>query len=284
MPYPLSLSRNPAGPAARFTLVNIQPPAEDYISPSDQIVLEVLSPLLACNVFLSLRILDLHGLVQVTTQQFTVVPNGAAANVFTTNPSECFLLSANIEVDSAIRGQVFCRLIIQRGQGSSGVSNGEVICQGYASNSDSLSFPKSTNESSLSGVGHVYSITGAVPGLASPAAIIVPAGVRWHVRFAMATLTLVANPITASPEVQSLDAAANLLWQSSTLLSSPAAPSVTVITIADQLQAVPPISFGGLSVSGWALAGGTVQMFIPAMPADASFSALTVTVEEFVEF
>lgn len=190
MPYPL-LSRfyNPYGPVTTFALNGVQPPAAQYIGPSDQVQLTILSPNVGVTLMLGLRLLDLKGQVQPLQYKITTPATAATPFVEVITPGECFLLSATIGQANVRRGQCYCTLLLQRGQPKGGAAVGDVLISGYPSNTETLGFPQTPASSSLDGQGASLVYTGAVPAAGMPATITVPPGTRWNLLNASALIT-----------------------------------------------------------------------------------------------
>ena len=84
---------------------------------------------------------------------------------------------------------MIAQLILQRGLGSAKTALGAVLFADYVNKTDCIGWPESPARSSLDGSGAIVTYTGAAPGAASDAFVNVPAGVRWRLQYAAASMT-----------------------------------------------------------------------------------------------
>ena len=179
MPAPQNVpQQNPYGPLVTFKSTDILPPSAIYVSPQDQIRLNIVNPTVAVNVNVFYRLLRADGTI-VTTQQTYASPIGGSNQ--TIPPSEGFLLSMLINADSVSRGQCFLKAWLAPAGGAGGFITAHMFMQGYVSSTDQLCFPQSPTESSLNGRGwlrvvHIADVIGGTPSW------VVPNGVHWLMR------------------------------------------------------------------------------------------------------
>lgn len=278
MPYPLGADLySPYGPVATFLVKGVQPPAAQYIGPSDQLQLTVLSPNVAVNLMLGLRLLDLLG--QVSPLQYAVKVPATAATPFklVITPGESFLLSATIGQANVRRGRSYCTLLLQRGQPTGGAAVGDVLISGYPSSTDTLGFPQTPATSCTYGRGAAIVVKGVVPGLGLPAQVTVPPGTRWRFQFANVTRTDTGGG-TAPPILTVTTAGGDIKFY----------PIFGVVIG----QPVPNFYQIWFSLSMFGTAATTIDLNAGdviscdgefGMVADNQYSALSVTVEEFAE-
>lgn len=210
-----------------FLRRGVQPPSNLYIERDDIIRVEILSPGGAQTVRVSMRLMQPDG--QVTPQQFEYTVTTATVNpqVQIIDGLEGFLLSMSINSTASLRGQVFVRTLMQRGAGSSDLTRGEILCQGYASLYESLSYPYGTIDSSLRGRGALRAFIGSAPAAGAEISETVPVGRNWILRSFVTTLVTSATVASREPSVTVDDGGANILARS--VDSSGIAASRTVI-------------------------------------------------------
>lgn len=180
MPYELRDSYySPYGPVATFLTQGVQPPAAQYIGPSDQIQLTLRSPNVGATVTLGLRLLSLKGEVQPLSYTFTTPPTAGGSFIEVITPGECFLLSAVITNATVRRGQCWATVNLQRGNPTGGAAVGMVLIAGYATATDTLGYPGTPSTDSLSGRGASLVYTAAPVAPVTDMVITVPPATRW---------------------------------------------------------------------------------------------------------
>ncbi|HEV2224390.1 MAG TPA: hypothetical protein VGR84_15455 [Candidatus Acidoferrales bacterium] len=286
----LPLGGYPYGPAARFTLTGIQPPASSYLAPSDQLSLSVLSPNSPINFSLSLRFLDLTGSVQPLLFEVASGPTGTTPFVLPVQSAEGFLLSAACFNASVKRGQCWVQFMVLRQKAADITVVGDVIMQGYVSTTDMLSYPGSPVLSSVEGRGWIRAINFAALPVGQNIQITVPPGVRWRILSLATRYVNTATPVTVVLEVQ--DVGGSVLFDQSTTfgLNTTWLYQLSWSTSGDfyASNGDPPPNvnqFGGLMPDELYLTPGqTINVFpSPAAGASPTFGPYTLNVEEWVE-
>jgi len=278
LPYPLRDSYySPYGPVATFLVEGVQPPAAQYIGPSDQLQLTLMAPNVGATVVLGLRLLSLKGEVQPLQYQFTTPATAGGSFVEVITPGECFLLSATIGQANVRRGQCWARLDLQRGNPTGGAAVGMVLIAGYATATDTIGYPGTPSTDSVGGNGASLVYVGPVPPVSSPATLTVPPATRWRVSVVNASQN--AGGVLHSPYILSLTTAAGKVKFVDTFN----------LNAYDDAAANHHIAWGIGSVGGGA--GGAIAnaadvfSFGQAGGVDPGnqFGALSAMVEEFVE-
>jgi len=88
-------------------------------------------------------------------------------------------------------------LYVQRGAGAAQTMLGALLAQGYVSTTDSIGFPQSVPEASISGRGY-YRLTAIPAAGVADVLIVVPAGVLWRVISILMNYTPPAAPAGSS--------------------------------------------------------------------------------------
>jgi len=147
----------------------VQPPAFQYVTVEDVIVLRVISPLQSATVNVSVRLQTPDGRVTSNFWTFTALATGATPTTFKLERVEGFVLSASIETPSTFRGITFCSLELIRGEGSGDATSGATLVAGYPGFGSRISYPTTPVASPADGRGAMESFSPAAPG----------AGVDW---------------------------------------------------------------------------------------------------------
>ena len=179
-----------------FRRHKIGPPGALYVTLDDVILFQGWAALAATTVRLSIRMLSPRGEVVPCFYSIVVAANGVTPTLKSITNLEGFLLSMSAEVVSGLAGAVWVNVVIQRGVGTSDVTQGLNLLQGYPSLTDTLSWPHAPPVKSIDNRGLADVITVGNPAAGSQYAITVPAGVNWLVRalhFQLVTSAVVAN-------------------------------------------------------------------------------------------
>lgn len=284
MGYPLKPALDyPYGPATRFTITGVQPPAVGYLGPSDQLSISVLSPNVAFSFSLALRFLDLFGNVQPLNTVVQGPATGVDPAIIPVQLAEGFLLSAVAYGASVQRGQCWVQFMVARNQTDAGQVVAEILLQGYVCATDTVAWPGTPAESSLHGAGALLTYAGAGGGAATPVTLTVPPGVRWRLKGVSFTVAFGSPPGSAMAALQLLDPAGNVVAIGGAFWETVASSNVVCFGAASQILSIGAIIPGGLPVDCWARAGyqivGTMGFDLSA----ASLSNLQVSVEEYIE-
>lgn len=294
MPYPLESDLySPYGPVATFLVKGVQPPASQYIGPSDQIQITVLNPNVAVSLKLGLRLLNLKGEVSPMVYEIDSPATGATPFVKVITPGECFMLSATLGQANVRRGQAYCTLLLQRGNPTGGAAVGDVLIAGYPSRTETLGFPRSPVESSTRGRGAILTYKEPSPGTGLEISLVVPPATRWRVNAVSSTITMAGGYNDTFATLQILDAAG----QTRVLVEAPQFMSNNDTFFCNWTNGGNPAGFSDnvgslprdLELSAGdviRLSMGTVDTFtggFPLMDPNATYGDMFVTVEEFAE-
>lgn len=211
MPYRLGLPlvAYPYGPAARFTLTGIQPPASSYLAPSDSLSLSILSPNFPVSFNLALRFLDLQGNVQPLLFEVRAPATGATPTTFAVQTSEGFLLSATASTTTVKRGCCWIQLLVLRTNAADATVIGDALLQGYVSQTDIVSYPGTQEKTSIGGRGCMREILVPAAAAGTPLTLTVPPATRWRPVSVGSVITFTTGGNFATLRI--LDAASNRL-------------------------------------------------------------------------
>lgn len=186
-----------ASPSAEIGL-NVQdstPPIAAYVGKDDS--LQIMT---ACSqgpplVIVVARTLMPDGSVMPNIWRFT--PNLQRTALYTTIPlPECFILSISVQILLTNSGRsVFAAALLFRG-GDISSNVAQVLCEGYVSNNQPLSWPTGVNSDSQNCVGNIRSITGTLPAAGANISETVPVGAKWRpisFQFTLTCAVAVAN-------------------------------------------------------------------------------------------
>lgn len=265
-----------------FTKAGLQPPGAAYLERDDNLLLQVVSPTITSTVRVTLRVLLPSGQINTWVESRAVLTATQAFNLLPLTALECFLLSVSISSDAPNRGACFVRLLIQRGTGSSDVALGQVLCQGYASLYETLTFPNGLPESSLAGSGLMRLVTVAAPGAGADFVVTVPAGRHWKLLGVEASLAASAAVASRSPNGVIDDGAANPFRIPGNILIT-ATQTIFVNFLqggagasSSGLADIIPLPFGLRMLPGWRFSSITTNL-----QAGDQWSAVQLIVEEF---
>jgi len=202
----------PVGPLVTFRTQNILPPGAVYVTPNDSLELIGRAPTVSTQVTLTVRILTPQGIVTNIVNSYTISTVGTATQSNIINPTEGFILSAQLVANNTSRGQCFVRLQLHQNPRGGDPTLGALLFQGYVSADDHLSYPQSPTESSLDGRGYIHSLAMQVIS-GNTLQLVVPAGVRWASRTTSVQCT--TSAVVANRRVQFTiqDPSGNLLVQ-----------------------------------------------------------------------
>lgn len=166
-------------PEITLGIQNITPPGAMYIQQDDQLFVQFQSTA-ATDILVTGRLLIATG--EIVPFQFTFTSTGGSGSVTFRRPlAEGFLLSVavNIPVSGFQRGQVYLKVLVQRG-GIVGENLAAVLIQGYVSSTEFLTWPGGTIGDSREGRGFLRSITGTDPAAGAEISETVPANRLWY--------------------------------------------------------------------------------------------------------
>jgi hypothetical protein len=197
-----------------------------------------------------------------------------------------WLLGLNVFVTAGtpLIGQCYVKVELVRGLGS-GQLVSQVICAGYVTAKQPLTWPGGTSLSSVDGPGAVRAIVGASPGAGAEFSETVPTGARWELIALQATLVTnatVANRIPvlilddgtnndfASPMVGNEDASKT--WVNAWGQGAASVFSTTAVC-----------ALGALPVNTRLIAGSRIRSLTTAIAAGDQWSAPKYIVREWIE-
>jgi hypothetical protein len=189
-------SDQPTGPLVTFRSQDIFPPTALYVGPGDALHFEFKTPGFTGNAFLAIRFLSPQGEIIPEFYTLQVTASNVANSVMHIPHAEGFILSAVISAGAQSRGQAFAQLKLHIGGGSGQEVHAHILCQGYLTAYDSLAYPLSPPESSISGRGFPLVLVFGPPFPTAFAIVTVPAGRRWIIRGAncrLVTSAVVGN-------------------------------------------------------------------------------------------
>jgi len=197
---------NPYGPQITFETEGIAPPAAVYVSPTESIVVQMQSASVASTAFVIFRLLTPQG--ELKFEQYQLSGQSAPGTPIALNipPSEGFLLSCVVISTNAQRGQCYVKIFLASG-GFGAFTASQLLAQGYVSTYDSVSYPQSPNESSISGRGWLNGVFTAAPAAGTDIGITVPTFRRWRLIGFAASLNTSAAAGTRQPTFSIADPA-----------------------------------------------------------------------------
>lgn len=289
MPYRLGgLIGYPYGPAARFNLTGVQPPATGYLGPSDQLSISVTSPNAAINFDIALRYLDLNGNVQPLLTKVMAPATGSTPFVKPIQLAEGFLLSAVAFNATVERGQCWVQFVILRQNADTTVVVADVLLQGYVAKTDYVAWPGTAIDSSIAGPGFIRQIIVPAPGVGNDVVLTVPPGTRWRLKFIQTFLTNPSDQIV--PLLQIQNGPVTIAWLPAT--DEMAATDAFQLTWLEGTSETPfnstfsggPLGLQAIVKAGWNLRLTDSTFPFPGPPsAFAFFSDTSFIVEEWVE-
>jgi hypothetical protein len=266
-----------------FKQSHVQPPSQYYVTRDDVLQLTVATPIVATDVQLSLRFMSAQGEILPRFEEFTVQPTGATPAVLKFQNAEGYLVSASILTPDAPRGQCFVSLAIRRGGGTADKTFGDVLIQGYPGAVGGIAYPQTPNESALAGRGRMRSIVVTVPAAGADFTVTVPAGVQWILRALTGTLTTAIAVVNRQASVEVTDATPHVLLRSaSSVLQVASLADVYSWFAGGAADTAAPVLNAGLPEEFRCLAGWIIKSVTAGIQAADQWTAITLTVEEFI--
>lgn len=266
-----------------FMRRHVQPPAPYYVTRDDVLVFSVWCPTTATTVNLSLRFQDPDGQVLPRFETIAAPTNSGAATVKVYNNAEGFLISASASTPGSPRGQCFVSLEIKRGQGASDNTLGDVLLQGYPGAIGAIAYPRSPIASALDGRGRMRAITVANPAAGADFALAVPAGLQWILRGVTASLATAIAVANRAADLVITDGASHVVLSSAASFVQAASLTEAYSWFNGANQAAATFTNGGgLPAELRMLPTWTVGSSTAAIAAADQWSAIVVTVEEFI--
>lgn len=180
-------------------------------------------------------------------------------------------------------GQVFTCVKLIRGFTGATMVLG-LLAQGYVTNEQGLGWPGSPIESSLAGLGHVFTTTGTNPAANTEISETVPTGARWELLHFAAVLTTNATVADRRPKIR-------FIQNGVQAFVSPAPATIPASTVRGLgwAQGLPlAVAFSterllaGLVTPSLLFAGNQIQTTTTAMQATDDYDAPVYTVREWL--
>jgi len=242
----------------------------------------VLSPNAAINFNLSLRFLDLTGNVQPLLFNVQAPATGATPFVLPIQTSEGFLLSATAFGATGIqRGQCWVQFLILRQKAAATTVIGDVILQGYVSESDIVAFPGTQEKSSIEGRGYLREVIISQPPVGTPATLTVPPATRWRL---LSVNTLFTVPsATGHPLLSIVDTNSKSIIDVTAFAFTSTPTTYTFAPAAGSGGDYPGLQWP-LPIDQFLQAGFVLTLTIePSFPGTAQIGQVQVIVEEWAE-
>lgn len=208
----------------------VQGPGLVYITVDDIVLLEVWNPDFINGATVSMRILTAAGVVVPIQYSIPIgsLTSGATAATKLIPGVEGYLLSATVTSTAQQTGQMFVRLTIQRGQGSGDNVHPIVLCQGYATQYQYLTWPNGVPAGPMDGRGVMRAVVGNAPLVSAEISDTVPAGREWILRSIATTYTTSAGVASREPTLCIDDGAGHVMARSPVQTSIPASQAVQI--------------------------------------------------------
>ncbi len=263
-----------------FKRLRIAPPPAMYVTIDDTLVVRTSAPQIAAELRISLRYLNPQGVI--VPEFYDVIMPGASP--FFIPGAEGFLLSAEIRAVSAVLGQAYTTLELQRGRGSGDLTFGALLIAGYPATLYPLSYPEGAPRTPLDGRGRILDIAVAAPLAGADFSQVVSGGVNWIPRAVTAQLATTALAGTRQASIVIDDGGGNIVLRSAA--ASTQAPSLTNIYSwfnGGTAQGNTPVVNGGLPSEIRLASGWNIRSLTASIQATDQWSAVVITVEEFVQ-
>jgi len=170
---------NPYGPLITFQTEGIPPPGAVYVGPTESLLIFMWSASVVSTALVVFRLLTPQGEIKFEQYQISGQSAGGIPIQLLIPPSEGFLLSCVVSGTNTQRGQCYVKLLTAIGSPTS-LQVTQLLAQGYVSTFDSMSYPESPTESSISGRGWLNGVFTAAPAAGTDIGITVPAFRRWR--------------------------------------------------------------------------------------------------------
>lgn len=255
-----------------------------YLGRDDQFFVRTWGSVASARVEVRLRWLTPEGRVMTQLERHAASTDRTAITTVHQG-AEGWLLGASAVVvgASALRGQLYCQLGITRG-GQPDDDRAQVLIAGYLVTNVALGWPGGQQVSSLDGRGAARSIAVTDPAAGNDWSQAVPAGARWRVYGARATLT---TDVTVALRVVHLRVTdgSQILFDWPALTSQ--AASLTVLYSGASWGVGPATTDGtqavNLPIDVLLLAGWTVEVATTNLQAGDDWNTVRLAVEEWIE-
>ena len=267
-----------------FAHREVSPATPLYIALEDRLRILVFNSVAAAEVDVELRLQLPDGQVIPWRGQFFPT-NNRASNSFEQDLAEGFLLDVSVSTPTAAVRAGACYVVLQiiRGTGANAIVMRSLLAN-YVTTGMAVGWPEGPSGSSVQGQGLAYAFTVANPAAGADWVATVPTGARWLVQFVSAALTTSAAVATRVPQIQIKDAGGTIVWENS------GDNTVAGVTNAQYSWA------GGVPLQGnnnvnqmpipdfcYLLQGFTIGPLTPGLQAGDQWSAIRVTVVEWIE-
>lgn len=255
-----------------------------YFSGEDRLRLTVWNSLTSVAVSLSGRFLHCSGQLEAFVETLTPATNRTASTKDFPR-AEGWLCDLSLVVTGAapVRGQVFARVDVIRGENSSAIVL-STLAQGYLTATKRLAYPGSVVEDSLSGAGVLRSILGTDPAANVEISETVPTGARWRLQSLQASLVTDATAANRVPALY-IDDGTNEVFR----VSYPINQTASLTWVNTWIGVGGPQSGAGIGVMHampnniTLLAGYRLRTVTVALQATDNWGAPRLGVEEWLE-
>lgn len=181
---------------ATFSILDIQPPSQNYLTRDDGIIVTAWNSVAAVTVEVTGRFLRVDG-TMLYIRELLIPTTDRVASTMQRQLGEGFLLNAALKVTGAsvLRGQCFAQLSLTQGSGTGQVRTTTLIAD-YLNAQAPTGWPPGTIVNPLEGAGAFRVIDIAINVGDDIAEAVVPTNARWRVSTALFTFTtsaVVAN-------------------------------------------------------------------------------------------
>lgn len=267
----------------RFLSRGVQPPSQIYLKHTDTLQVQCASSQTGESVTFNYRLLRADG--SLVKGQFVIQVPATRAVVTQKEPmAEGFLLSLSCKAAVAVtRGETFARVYLT--SGALGANQPSYTLMGdYVTTQFAPAHPNGRVLAPNEGPGRIFSVSLGAFGLGVPAQFFVPTNARWLVKAIESVLVTSAAAGNRIPQL-SLSVGGFSIAVGFAEVNIP--PSTNAIIFANPVRAVPVSSptvvWLGLPDGVVMLAGDNGQINPVGLLAGDQFTALVVTVEEWLD-
>lgn len=283
MPYaPRATLDNPYGPQITFRTEDVLPPTALYISPEDSVWVWAVVTNIAADLYLQIRMLMPTGEIKLIPYDFNATAAYSWAPVFSVPPVEGYILGVQICADNPPRGQCYVSVMVMRGTPPTLMNAGQVLCQGYTSTMNILSYPESTLQSCFDGPGALGTIY--LPNVTGAPAFFQPnAYTRWKFMsclFALTTSATAGNRNVFVALIDPLNVTVGI-WPAS-VAQPPSTTYQYTFSAGGSNNAVAPLVTIGGPAEVWVSPQGQVELNASNLQPGDVFNSMAGYVEEWV--
>jgi hypothetical protein len=267
-----------------FTKRNVQPPAAQYVSADDLLLVQSMNSHATTLVEVRGRLLLPDNSVQRIL--YTHTPNrdrSSKAEPIAFGPGYLLSLMAVPTATDVRRGDTFITLGLTSGAAAANPAT-HVLAQDYLSSSEAMGWPGSPVHSSIAGVGTLRTFLGTAPAIGVNVSETVPTNARWRIlgfNFALTTSAVVGNrSVHFALSNGVFDA-----FRTPALTPQTASTTVSYYCSAIQSRQTSVANLATIEIAEnlWAPQGWTLRTIVTGMDAGDLFGAPTLYVEEWLE-